>query len=133
MILLAKLKQYNPLDIASARFSFDINIFRGSLYVKLIFSLIMLDEKLVVHAQQIFGNSIKVGKSGGSDNIGYHSQIHHNSSPPHKLAAILADDIFKRIFLNESDRIPIQISLFLVVQLTTVTHLCEGLILYYIR
>ena len=88
MILLAKLKQYNPLDIASARFSFDINIFRGSLYAKFIFSLNMLDEKLLVHPQQIFGNSIKVGKSGGSGDIGYHSKPHHNSSPPHKLAAI---------------------------------------------
>ena len=28
-----------------------------------------------------------------------------------KMAAILADDIFKCIFLNENDRIPIQISL----------------------
>ena len=27
------------------------------------------------------------------------------------MAAILADDIFKYIFLNENDRIPIQISL----------------------
>ena len=27
------------------------------------------------------------------------------------MATILADDIFKRIFLNENDRIPIQISL----------------------
>ena len=33
-------------------------------------------------------------------------------SPPDKLlAAILADDIFKCIFLNENDRIPIQMSL----------------------
>ena len=31
--------------------------------------------------------------------------------PMYKMAAILADDIFKRIFLNENDRIPIQISL----------------------
>ena len=30
------------------------------------------------------------------------------------MAAILADDIFKCIFLNENDRIPIQISLQLV-------------------
>ena len=28
-----------------------------------------------------------------------------------KMAAILADDIFKRIFLDENNRIPIQISL----------------------
>ena len=28
-----------------------------------------------------------------------------------KMVAILADDIFKYIFLNENDRIPIQISL----------------------
>ena len=34
-----------------------------------------------------------------------------NASPPDKMAAILADDIFKCIFLNENDRIPIQISL----------------------
>ena len=34
-----------------------------------------------------------------------------NSSPLEKMAAILADDIFKCIFLNENDRIPIQISL----------------------
>ena len=31
--------------------------------------------------------------------------------PLDKVAAILADDIFKCIFLNENDRIPIQISL----------------------
>ena len=31
--------------------------------------------------------------------------------PLDKMAAILADDIFKCIFLNENDRIPIQISL----------------------
>ena len=34
-----------------------------------------------------------------------------NSSPLDKMAAILADDIFKRIFLNENVRISIQISL----------------------
>ena len=33
--------------------------------------------------------------------------------PPEKMAAILADDIFNCIFLNEDDRIPIQISLIL--------------------
>ena len=33
------------------------------------------------------------------------------SSPPDKMAAILADDIFKCIFLNENDRISIRISL----------------------
>ena len=37
-----------------------------------------------------------------------------NSSPLDKMAAILADDIFNRIFLNENVRIPIQISLKLV-------------------
>ena len=37
-----------------------------------------------------------------------------NSSPPEKMAAILADDNFRCIFLNESDRIPIWISLKLV-------------------
>ena len=31
--------------------------------------------------------------------------------PLDKMAAIAADDIFKLIFLNENDRIPIQISL----------------------
>ena len=31
--------------------------------------------------------------------------------PLDKMAAILADDIFKCVFLNETDRIPIQISL----------------------
>ena len=31
--------------------------------------------------------------------------------PLDKMAAILADNIFKCIFLNENDRIPIQISL----------------------
>ena len=31
--------------------------------------------------------------------------------PLDKMAAILADDIFNRIFLNENDKIPIQISL----------------------
>ena len=34
-----------------------------------------------------------------------------DSSPLDKMAAILADNIFKCIFLNENDRIPIQISL----------------------
>ena len=34
-----------------------------------------------------------------------------NSSPPGQMAVILADDIFKWIFLNEYGRIPIQISL----------------------
>ena len=34
-----------------------------------------------------------------------------NSFPLDKMAAILAEDIFKWIFLNENDRIPIQISL----------------------
>ena len=34
------------------------------------------------------------------------------------MAAIFADDIFKCILLNENDKIPIQISLKLVVQLT---------------
>ena len=34
-----------------------------------------------------------------------------NSSPLDKTAAILADDIFKWIFLNENDRILFQISL----------------------
>ena len=34
--------------------------------------------------------------------------------PLDKMAAILADDTFKRIFLNENDRIPIRISLKLV-------------------
>ena len=38
-----------------------------------------------------------------------------NSSPPlYKMAAILAGDIFKCIFLNENDKILIQISLKLV-------------------
>ena len=34
--------------------------------------------------------------------------------PRDKMAAILADDIFKRIFLNEHDKIPLQISMKLV-------------------
>ena len=34
-----------------------------------------------------------------------------NPSPPDKMAAILADDIFRCIFLDENDRIQIQISL----------------------
>ena len=34
-----------------------------------------------------------------------------SNSPLDKMAAILADDIFKRIFLNENIRITIQISL----------------------
>ena len=34
-----------------------------------------------------------------------------NSSPLNKMAAILEDDIFSSVFLNETDRIPIQISL----------------------
>ena len=33
-----------------------------------------------------------------------------NSSPLDKMATILVDDIFKCIFLDENDRIPIQIS-----------------------
>ena len=37
-----------------------------------------------------------------------------NSFPLDKIAAILADDIFKWIFMNENDEIPIQISLKLV-------------------
>ena len=48
----------------------------------------------------------------------YHRQIgsmNHlpvfNSSPLDKMAVMLADDIFKCIFLNENDRIPILISL----------------------
>ena len=41
-----------------------------------------------------------------------YSQI--NSSPPDKMASVLADDIFKCIFLNVKDKIPIQISLKLV-------------------
>ena len=43
--------------------------------------------------------------------------------PLDKVADILADDIFKCIFLNENDRIPIQISLkFPGVQLTISQH-----------
>ena len=44
--------------------------------------------------------------------------------PLDKMAAILADDIFKWIFLNENGRIPIQISLKFVprVQLTISQH-----------
>ena len=34
-----------------------------------------------------------------------------NPSPPGKMVAILADDIFKCIFLHENNRIPILISL----------------------
>ena len=34
-----------------------------------------------------------------------------NSSPLDKMVAILADDIYKCIFFNENDRIPIPISL----------------------
>ena len=37
-----------------------------------------------------------------------------DSSPPDKMAAVLADNIFKCIFLNENDRIPIPISLKLI-------------------
>ena len=37
--------------------------------------------------------------------------LHFNSSPLDKMAAVLADDIFKCIFLNENDRISIQTSL----------------------
>ena len=47
-----------------------------------------------------------------------------NSFPPDKIAASLADNIFKCIFLNENDRIQIQISLKLLpgVQLTISQH-----------
>ena len=41
----------------------------------------------------------------------YHLDRPLNPSPLDKMAAILADDIFKCIFLNENDKIPIQISL----------------------
>ena len=34
-----------------------------------------------------------------------------NSSPPDKMATILADNIFNCIFMNENDTIPIQLSL----------------------
>ena len=37
--------------------------------------------------------------------------IELNGLPLDKMAAILADNIFRCIFLNENDRIPIQISL----------------------
>ena len=37
--------------------------------------------------------------------------LYLSSSPLYKMAAILADDIFKCIFVNENDRIPIRISL----------------------
>ena len=37
--------------------------------------------------------------------------LNFNPSPPDKVAAILADNNFKCIFLNENDRIPIWISL----------------------
>ena len=37
--------------------------------------------------------------------------VFHNSPPLDKMAAILADNNFKCIFLNENDRILIQISL----------------------
>ena len=51
-----------------------------------------------------------LGKTKCTRNIG--RQLSVNSSPPlDKMAAILADDIFKCIFLNEDDKIPIQISL----------------------
>ena len=51
--------------------------------------------------------------NGCSVNMSY-CQIYVNSSPLDKMAAILAGDIFKCIFLNENDRIPFQISLKLV-------------------
>ena len=40
--------------------------------------------------------------------------IDYGKPPLNQMATILADDIFKCIFLNENDRIPIQISLKLV-------------------
>ena len=40
--------------------------------------------------------------------------VNTTNLPLDKMAAILADDIFKYIFLNENDKIPIQISLKLV-------------------
>ena len=45
----------------------------------------------------------------------WHRRLHRNSNLTHlsldKIATTLADDIFKCIYLNENDRIPIQISL----------------------
>ena len=38
-------------------------------------------------------------------------KISLNHLPLHKMATVLADDIFKYIFLNENDRTTIQISL----------------------
>ena len=40
-----------------------------------------------------------------------HALIIINSSPLDKMAAVLAEDLFKCIILNENDRIPFQISL----------------------
>ena len=40
-----------------------------------------------------------------------HALLSIKSSPLNKMPAILADDIFRCIFLNENERIPIQISL----------------------
>ena len=42
---------------------------------------------------------------------GHFSASNLTHLPLHKMAAILADDIFKCMFLNENDRISIQISL----------------------
>ena len=42
------------------------------------------------------------------------SQLSLTHPPLNKMAAILADDIFKWIFFKENDRIPIEISLKLV-------------------
>ena len=42
---------------------------------------------------------------------GMTSRTHFNSSPLDKMDAILAEDNFKCIFLNENDRIPFRISL----------------------
>ena len=52
----------------------------------------------------------KIGKKKGKDAYAY-MVSHLTPLPLYKMAAILADDIFNRMFLNENDRIPIQFSL----------------------
>ena len=51
-------------------------------------------------------------KSVQKDKEAYAYMVSHLTLLPlYKMAAILAGDIFNRIFLNENDRIPIQFSL----------------------
>ena len=62
--------------------------------------------------------------AAGTRNVLYHPlcpvwYMFINSSPLDKMVAIVADDIFKRIFMNENDIVPIQIEISLIFVLTS--------------